>query len=96
MKLPEKNRPLTVSDRIALAVYDQLLERDVSPFHAAPLAQVARAEVMRDAKLTELFVVKLTDHAGQPHACVVRELKPGSLLLFRLDIQRLREAAERE
>ena len=96
MAFPTESRPLSIPDRIGLAIFDRLMERGVTPFHAAAVAQTARAEVMNRAGLSELFVTKVTDQAGQPHACVVRELKPGSLLLFRLDIQRLREAAERE
>ena len=89
-------RMFSTPDKIGLGIFDRLTDQGISPFHAAVLAQAARTEVISHGELEELFVVKITDHAGQPHACVVRELKPGSLLLFRLDIQRLREAAGRE
>lgn len=76
-------------ERVSLMVYDVLIEREgVRPMQAALIGQAVLKELEQDGQLRELYVVKVVDSSGEPHAVVTRE--PSDLpQLWRFDTLKL-------
>jgi hypothetical protein len=84
-------------DRVSLRVHDILTGREqLEPSKAALIARQVRDELRQDTALKELFVVRIKDFAGAPHAVVARTVSPNSTALFRFDIAGLRRRARQE
>ena len=72
--------------RVALAIYDHLVDREgVAAIEAALIGQAALAEIKADSSLAELFVVRILDSEGEPHAVATRRPDIG-LPLFRFNV----------
>lgn len=87
---------MTEPQRIAVQAFDDLRDRGVTDDHAAYVAQQVGEELRRDDRVAELFVVKITDSHGAPHACVLSKVPDGAVPLFRFDIAKHRARARRD
>ena len=87
---------MTMNEHVATAIHDKLVSQDVTLEHAADIKQQVLCELERHSQTDLLYITKVVDHTGSPHACVTRKASTGSTELYRLDIRRLRGVARLE